>query len=300
MRCGAPGPRRIIPCFPSADPCAGPYTVGHRVLTLRRCKTIPLYARLVRYGFRKHATYVWGAIAGAFTNSVFGILRAYILIALWQARPGLAGYDVADAVTFCFVTQAFIGPMQLFGGGLGLPERIRSGDIALDLVRPASLQLWTLAEDLGRAAYLFLVRGVPPMLVGAVVFGITVPAGPGQWSAFLAGFAVAVVVSFGWRYLVALSTCWLLDDRGVAVVSMLLTTFFSGMMVPLHLFPGWFGDLVMAMPWAAMVQLPTDLYLGRAPILETLAFQALWAAILLGLGALGTMAIRRKVVIQGG
>ncbi|MEW1846033.1 ABC-2 family transporter protein [Nonomuraea angiospora] len=163
-----------------ADPCAGPYTVGHRVITLRRCKTIPLYARLVRYGFRKHATYVWGAIAGAFTNSVFGILRAYILIALWQARPGLAGYDVADAVTFCFVTQAFIGPMQLFGGGLGIPERIRSGDIALDLVRPASLQLWTLAEDLGRAAYLFLVRGVPPMLVGAVVFGITVPPGRGS------------------------------------------------------------------------------------------------------------------------
>ncbi|MEU6781845.1 ABC-2 family transporter protein [Nonomuraea angiospora] len=283
-----------------ADPCAGPNTVGHRVLTLRRCKTIPLYARLVRYGFRKHATYVWGAIAGAFTNSVFGILRAYILIALWQARPGLGGYDVTDAVTFCFITQAFIGPMQLFGGGLGIPERIRSGDIALDLVRPAPLQLWTLAEDLGRAAYLFLVRGIPPMLIGAVVFGITVPAGPGQWLAFLAGFAVAVVVSFGWRYLVALSVCWLLDDRGVAVVSMLLTTFFSGMLVPLHLFPGWFGDLVMVLPWAAMVQLPTDLYLGKAPVLETLAFQALWAAILLGLGALATMAVRRKVVIQGG
>ncbi|MFI7641198.1 ABC transporter permease [Nonomuraea sp. NPDC049400] len=234
------------------------------------------------------------------TNSVFGILRAYILIALWQARPGLAGYDISDAITYCFITQAFIGPMQLFGGGLGIPERIRSGDIALDLVRPASLQLWTLAEDLGRAGYLFLVRSIPPMFVGAALFGITLPADPGQWLAFLTGFAIGVVVGFGWRYLVALSVCWLVDDRGVAVASLILTTFFSGMMVPLHLFPGWLGDLAMALPWAAMVQLPTDLYLGKAPVLETLAFQALWAAVLLVLGALGTRAIRHKVVIQGG
>ncbi|GAA4919706.1 ABC-2 type transport system permease protein [Nonomuraea thailandensis] len=296
----AADPATDNPCFPPADPCAGPGTFRDRAITPWRCKTFPLYARLVRYGFRKHATYVWAAVAGAFTNSVFGILRAYTLIALWQARPGLAGYDITDAVTFCFVTQAFIGPMQLFGGGLALPERIRSGDIALDLVRPASLQLWTLAEDLGRAAYLFLVRGIPPMLLGAAIFGIHVPATPAQWLAFLLGFAIAVVVSFGWRYLVALSVCWLLDDRGVAVLSMVLSTFFSGMLVPLHLFPGWFGDLAMALPWAAMVQLPTDLYLGTAPVLETLAVQALWAVVLLGLGALGTRAIRHKVVIQGG
>jgi ABC-2 type transport system permease protein len=231
---------------------------------------------------------------------VFGVLRAYILTALWQARPGLAGYDVTDAITFCFVTQALIGPMQLFGGGLGIPERIRTGDIALDLVRPASLQLWTLAEDMGRASYLFLIRGIPPMLVGAALFGIVTPTTPGQWLAFLTGFAMAVLVSFGWRYLIALSVCWLVDDRGVAVLSLVLTTFFSGMMLPLNIFPGWLGELVRSLPWAAMAQLPTDLYLGKAPVMETLAFQAFWAVVLLGLGALGTRAIRHKVVIQGG
>lgn len=243
---------------------------------------------------------MWAAVAGAFTNSVFGILRAYVLIALWQARPGLAGYDVIDAVTFCFITQAFIGPMQLFGGGLTIPERIRSGDIALDLVRPASLQACSLAEDLGRAAYLLLVRGIPPTMLGALMFGIVFPTGAGQWAAFLASFLLAVLVSFAWRYLVALSVCWLTDDRGIATVSLVLTTFFSGMMVPLSIFPGWLGDLASALPWAAMVQVPADVYLGKADLADALAFQALWAAVLLGLGALATQAIRHKVVIQGG
>ncbi|MGW7480056.1 ABC transporter permease [Nonomuraea muscovyensis] len=296
----APAAPAHNPALPSADPRTGPGTVRHRALTPWRCQTIPLYARLVRYGFRKHATYVWAALAGAFTNSVFGVLRAYVLIALWQARPGLAGYDVVDAVTFCFITQAFIGPLQLFGGGLGVAERIRSGDIALDLVRPASLQGWTMAEDLGRAGYLGLVRGIPPMLLGAAVFGIVSPAGPAHWAAFLASFAAGWAISFAWRYLVALSVCWLVDDRGANAFSFVLSTLCSGMMFPLALVPGRLGEVVRAMPFAAMVQAPADVYLGKADIPRTLAVQVCWAVVLLALGALGTRAIRRKVVIQGG
>ncbi|ETK37392.1 ABC transporter permease [Microbispora sp. ATCC PTA-5024] len=236
-------------------------------------------------------------MAGAFTNTVFGVLRAYVLIALWRSRPHLGGYDLPDAVTFCFLTQAFIGPMQVFGGGLDLTERIRSGDIALDLVRPASLQLWHLSEDLGRAAYLFLVRSVPPTVAGALLFGIVPPA---DAPAYLVSFVLGVVVSFGWRYLVALAAFWILDDRGLAVASLVLTTFFSGLMLPLVIFPGWLGALARALPWAAMVQVPADVYLGTTGPGPALAFQTLWAAVLLGLGALATSVARRRVVIQGG
>ncbi|MFF0574573.1 ABC transporter permease [Streptosporangium saharense] len=261
---------------------------------------ILLYLRIAWYGFRRHSAYRSAAFAGAFTNTVFGILRAYVLIALWNARPGLAGYDLADAVTFCFLSQAFIGPMQLFGGGLELSGRVRSGDVAVDLVRPASLQLWSLADDVGRAAYLFLLRSLPPTAVGAALFGLVPPSGPAAWLSFAAGLALGVVVSFGWRYLVALSACWFVDDRGTQSLSLVLTFFFSGMVLPLNLFPGWLGDLARALPWSAMVQVPADLYLGKRDILDALGFQAAWAVALLALGALATSAARRKVVIQGG
>lgn len=259
-----------------------------------------LYARIAGYGFRRHSAYRAAALAGAFTNTVFGILRAYILIALWETRPGLGGYDITDAVTFCFLSQAFIGPMQVFGGGLELSGRVRTGNIAVDLLRPASLQLWSLADDLGRAAYLFLLRSLPPTAVGAALFGIIVPADPMTWISFTAGFALGVIVSFGWRYLVALSACWVVDDRGTQSLSLVMTFFFSGMVLPLHLFPGWLGALAEMLPWSAMVQVPADLYLGKRDVLDALGFQAAWAVALLALGALVTLAARRKVVIQGG
>jgi ABC-2 type transport system permease protein len=255
---------------------------------------------IFKYGFRRHATYRAAALAGAFTNTVFGVLRAYVLIALWEARPGLAGYDVTDAVTFCFLTQAFIGPMEVFGGGLQLGQRVRTGDVAVDLLRPASLQLWALADDLGRAAFLFLVRSIPPTLVGAVLFGISIPADSATWAAFLVSMLLGVIVSFGLRYLVALSSCWIVDDRGVQSMSLVMTTFFSGMMLPLVIFPGWIGTLAQALPWAAMVQVPADVFLGKREVLGALAFQVLWVVVVLALGALATRGARHKVVIQGG
>ncbi|WP_440071665.1 ABC transporter permease [Streptosporangium sp. OZ121] len=228
------------------------------------------------------------------------MLRAYVLIALWQARPGLAGYDLADAVTFCFLSQAFIGPMQVFGGGLELSERVRNGDVALDLLRPASLQMWNLADDLGRACYLLLGRSLPPTIAGAALFGLVVPDDPLTWLSFMAGLTLGVIVSFALRYLVALSACWIIDDRGVHTISLVTTLFFSGMVLPLNLFPGWLGALAEALPWSAMVQVPADLYLGKRDVLDALGFQAMWATALLALGALATNAARRKVVIQGG
>ncbi|MEO3807650.1 ABC-2 family transporter protein [Sphaerisporangium sp. B11E5] len=228
------------------------------------------------------------------------MLRAYVLIALWEARPGLAGYDVTDAITFCFLTQGFIGPMQVFGGGLELSQRVRTGDIALDLVRPASLQMWSLADDLGRAAFLFLARSIPPTLAGAALFGIRWPSSAGTWAAFAVSMALGIVVSFALRYLIALASCWIVDDRGVQSLALAMTTFFSGMVLPLVIFPGWLGELARALPWAALVQVPADVFLGKADVAAALGFQVLWAAAILALGALVTRAARKKVVIQGG
>jgi len=43
-------------------------------------------------GSGRNATYLGAALAGICTNTVFGFIRAYILIALFAVRPILGGY----------------------------------------------------------------------------------------------------------------------------------------------------------------------------------------------------------------
>jgi ABC-2 type transport system permease protein len=79
--------------------------------------------------------------------------------------------------------------------------------------------------------------------------------------------------------------------------------FFSGMILPLVVFPGWLGDLARALPWAAMIQTPGDVFLGKdtgGGLLTAYRFQAGWALALLVSGRLLTRATRRRLVIHGG
>ncbi|MGH3326612.1 MAG: ABC transporter permease [Streptomycetales bacterium] len=264
---------------------------------------VGVYLAVARSGFRRHASYRLATAAGGFTNTVFGFIRAFVLIAVWQARPHIGGYDVADAVLFCFLTQALIAPVAIFGEGLELPERIRTGDVVIDLYRPVDFQGWWLAADLGRAGFAVVFRGLPPLAAGVLAFGLALPGSPLTWLAFAVSVLLAVVVSFGLRYLAALAAFWLLDDRGVHAAAGIAAMFFSGMVLPLVLFPGWLGTLARILPWAATIQVPADVFLGQHGgwgLAGALGFQALWAGALLALGRLVTAAARRRVVVNGG
>ncbi len=268
--------------------------------------SVRLYLAVAAGGFRRYATYGTATAAGVFTNTVFGFIVAYTYIALWDERPGLGGYDQAQALTFVWVSQALLAAAALIGGGFQeeLQERVRTGDIAVDLYRPADLQLWWPAADLGRAAFQLAGRGVLPLLAGALAFPLALPADPARWLLFLVSVTLGLVVSFALRYLLGLAAFWLMDGAGINLMATVVTIFFSGMLLPLTVFPGGFGEVVRTLPWAAMLQVPMDVLLGEhagaGAAAGALAFQAGWAVVLLGAGRLVQSAATRKVVVQGG
>ncbi|MFE7099257.1 ABC transporter permease [Streptomyces erythrochromogenes] len=265
-----------------------------------------LYAAVAAGGFRRYATYGTATAAGVFTNTVFGFIVAFTYIALWDQRPGLGGYDQSQALTFVWVSQSLLAAGALIGGGFQeeIQERVRTGDIAVDLYRPADLQMWWLAADLGRAAFQLLGRGLVPLAAGALAFRLALPWDPWRWLLFLVSVALGLVVSFALRYLLGLLAFWLLDGAGINLMATVVSVFFSGMLLPLTVFPGAFGEFVRVLPWAAMLQVPMDVLLGEHAGAGTaagaLGFQAGWVLVLLGIGRLLQSAATRKVVVQGG
>ncbi|MFG3102899.1 ABC transporter permease [Streptomyces sp. NPDC048182] len=261
-----------------------------------------LYAAVAAGGVRRYATYRAATAAGVFTNTVFGLILVYTYLALWDERPHLGGYDQGQAVTYVWLGQALLSTMAIGGGGVenDVIERIRTGDIAVDLYRPADLQLWWLAADLGRALFQLVGRGLVPFAFGALCFPVSLPAEAGVWAAFLAAVVLGMLVSFALRYLVALSAFWLLDGMGATQLMWLAGTFCSGMLLPLNVFPGALGEVVRALPWSCLLQAPADVLLGEAEPWGVFAFQAVWAALLLAAGRLLQAAATRRVVVQGG
>ncbi|MGK5627826.1 ABC transporter permease [Streptomyces sp. URMC 123] len=261
-----------------------------------------VFLEVGRCEFRRYATYRAATVAGVFTNTVWAFIKAYIFLAVWDARGEIGGYDAVDAVTFAFLCQALVAPLSMFGLGLDLPQRIRTGDVTVDLLRPVDFQGWWFAADLGRSFFQLVGRAFP-FLVGALFFSVRVPGSVAQWALFALSLLLAFTVSFAIRYVVSLSVWWIMDSRGLETTMTLLMLFFSGMVVPLVMLPGLLGDLAGALPWAAVLQVPADIFLGQstgAGALGALAFQACWALVLLGAGRLMTARVRTAVVVQGG
>jgi ABC-2 type transport system permease protein len=264
-----------------------------------------IYFSVAWRAFRRYSTYRIATLAGAINNVVFGFITAFTYIALWHARPDAGGYDVTDALTYAWLAQAIGLVGALFGGGFRdeLAERVRTGDISIDLYRPVDLQTWWLASDLGRAGFQLLARGLLPTLVGGLIFRITFPTNPVTWLAFLLAIFLGAVVCFSINYLFVLMTFWLMDSRGILQVATVLAAFFSGMLLPINVFPSWFGELARVLPWSTALQIPVDIYLEKyqgAELLQPLGFQLIWLVVLWVAGRLLTMLATRQVVVQGG
>jgi ABC-2 type transport system permease protein len=140
-----------------------------RISHQRRWPKVVTFGALAWSGFRRYATYRQAAVAGAVTNVVFGFLRLYVLLAVAASAVGgrPAGYDPQQLATYVWAGQGLLA-VTLLWGWTELADRIRSGDVAADLLRPVHPVIGYLAPDLGRAGHAILTRFVPPLAVGVL------------------------------------------------------------------------------------------------------------------------------------
>lgn len=261
------------------------------------------FLALVRAGFRRYATYRQATWAGAFTNTVFGVVKVSILFAAADAAGGLvAGYDRAALSTYTWVSQGLIAVVFLFAWQ-SVAQRVRSGDVAIDLGRPVSPVLAWLAEDLGRAGQACLVRFVAPMAVGGLVFGLRVPQHWATVPLFLLSAVTAVLVSYACRLIANLAAFWIVDVRGVLTFYTLGSTALCGLLVPVHFLPGWAQVVAWSTPFPFMLQVPTDIAVERVTgwtALGLVGAQVAWAAVLLAAAVRVFDRGTRRLVVQGG
>jgi ABC-2 type transport system permease protein len=265
---------------------------------------IRIYATLVRSGFRRWATYRQATVAGAATNTVFGFVRCYVVLAVAAGAGGVAaGYDSTQLATYVWFGQGLLAVVLLWGWS-ELADRIRTGDVATDLLRPVSPVALYLATDLGRAGHALLFRFLPPVLVGAMVFDLFLPARPGTWPLFAISALLAMLICFGCRYLVNATGYWLLDIRGINAAWMFAGGVLGGLLFPLRFLPEpvWV-TLYLATPFPSLLQIPLDVLVERDPTaiqVGLVGVQATWAVLILGACVGVQRRAERKLVIQGG
>lgn len=259
---------------------------------------MPAFTALVRAGFRRHATYRRATLASVFTNSIFGFFKTYVLLAA-AGNGSAAGYDAAALAMFAWAGQGLIGVVQVFSW-TEVADRIRTGEIVTDLLRPVDPLMSFLAVDLGRALHAMAARLIVPIVIGALFFPLRWPADPWTWMWLAISVVLATVISFATRYLINLLAFWWLDARGPNTLWLFGGGLFSGLAVPIPFFPEWAQTVLWCTPFPWMLQAPLDVLLERGSAAALAGGGAIAAGAMVGVAALVQRVAVRRLVVQGG
>lgn len=251
--------------------------------------------------FKKNAAYrssVWLQIPAS-------IVSIGIQIAIWRSVIGdgvVDGITLDQMVTYAILNGALFAVVltQLYHD---VDERLRTGDIALDLLRPVRYPGMLLADQLGRAAYRLVFMIVPIVTVAALIFGFSLPVSPVAAVGFVLTLPLTVLISYAIGYLVALLSFWFLTTFHFAWALRALTTVFSGSFLPLWFFPENWATVARLLPFQFLGFVPAATWMGElqgAHLAATLVTGVLWVAVLLALTGWLWQRATSRLVVQGG
>jgi ABC-2 type transport system permease protein len=251
------------------------------------------------------------ALAGVTTQIFWGFVKIMIIEGFYRSATKPPPITLVEAIGYIWLGQAFLVALVPWSGERELQEQIRSGAVCYDLLRPTDLYtFWFMRVLAMRTAPLFL-RTLPLFaltmlilpLLSADSYSLHSPQSFTLFFAFCLTLLGGIVLSCAITMLFTISTLWTLSGEGVNSILPTFVVVFSGMIIPLPLFPDWLQPILTFLPFSGLFDKPFRFFVGNLPfsaLTTALLHQFLWCVALIGLGRFLVNRGVKKLVIQGG
>jgi ABC-2 type transport system permease protein len=217
--------------------------------------------------------YVWVGLTSARSNMAYlteiasrliflGIIL-YIFLQLWKltfretGAAQLGGLTLAQMMWYLTMTEALTLSRSRITDETD--SDVRTGALAIQLIRPISYPLYRLWTNLGERVVKFAFN----LVIGSIVVTLFVgpiPFTPGGILLFLLTLPIAFVVDFLGLFLIGLGAFWLEDTSGLWLIYSRVTMILGGMLIPVELFPDWMQPIVRALPFSSVVYGPARMF----------------------------------------
>ncbi|MEN0061545.1 MAG: ABC-2 family transporter protein [Myxococcota bacterium] len=259
------------------------------------------YLAFARAAFARQWTYGTANWAGLFTNSFFLFFRAYALEACFDARNEIGGLDAQAVVTYVTVSQSLVMVCPQWGA-LGLAAAVKSGQVAIQLLRPVDLYGSVLARRLALSAYYVGARMLPVLCIGGMAGLLSWP-DPTWLPAFVISVVLGAIIGTSILVLAEASAFWFESERGVRYLILGAAVLPSGLLVPVDFFGPWLEVVATVLPFAHSLYTPTRIWMGGltgAEVGGLLALQGGWAVALVWLARRVLAAGASRLQVLGG
>ncbi|MFG2598027.1 ABC transporter permease [Streptomyces sp. NPDC048462] len=235
-------------------------------------------------------------------------VQVYVYYLLWTAvyrgKTSVAGLDVRQAVTYATLA-ILIGRIRWTNRMVSkdsLPQRTREGTVIYWFLRPISPGRYYMYRALGDMGY-GAVWALVGYLVALASGVIGAPASGTVALVFAVSLVLGQMILYYLGQLVDLATFWLISNTGLTRMYGFVQDLLSGVFVPLWFLPGWLFTTASVLPFAATVNVPISIYVGRIPLDQApghLLREVCWVVALAVLTRIVWSRAARRVTSQGG
>ncbi|KRF39203.1 ABC transporter permease [Paenibacillus sp. Soil787] len=257
-----------------------------------------LFAVLARKAYARNLQYRGSHLLHNAVSAVFGFIYASIWTGL-GSDSSLGEYGAKGIVGYIAFNQAILWITQFTTNGLGLEQSVRTGQIAVDLMRPVHLFYQAMSREWGQVFYQFLYKFIPIYTLYYFIFSLQLPhhASVYGWTAI--ALVLAAYISICTNYLIGVAALWTTESRWFYWVNYSFSTLLSGFFIPLEWLPGWLRTISFYTPYPYLLYYPTRIYMQLEQgtvVLGALLWGIGFTCVCLAV----TKGVRRKLEVQGG
>ena len=235
------------------------------------------------------------------------LLMMYSCYALWDVMydygMGFAGADRMQLLTYGVIGGLVTTFITRDGCQRYIRERIMSGTMDGDLVKPMGLQKMLLTRDLAQKLAKLIQFTLPALLLFLLLTGMYYLPGPVNFLLFLISFGLAYLILFSVNYLFGLLCFVTLSVENIYFCYTAVVCFLAGQLVPLWMFPQWARRVVNLLPFRCMYDIPMSIFIGRIDLEQAcraIGLQLFWTIVLWIAGRILWKTVRKQIISQGG
>ncbi len=219
------------------------------------------YLKFISMAFQRALAYrveYYTAVLNAF-------LYIFIFTSVWRAlipagetMRGLSQQDmIAYAVISTLLKVSFGRNDSLLG------DRVRSGEIAVDLMKPYSFPLMVFCDTVGVSLFQLVARTLPILAFCIFFFDIRLPLDAAVAAKFLPVYILSFLLYFGLFFAIGSLAFFFVDIFPFWILYFALITLTSGAIIPLDFFPEFLQNVLFRTPFPYLFYFPTMVALNK-------------------------------------
>jgi ABC-2 type transport system permease protein len=265
--------------------------------------TLKTYGEFVRIGFVNILAFRLRYYTGIITYLINVTVYYFIWRAVFANAAGpIAGFSLPQILTYVSVGW-IIRSFYWNTIDQEMAYEVIEGKIAMDFIKPVSVQWMWLARAMGESAFRLILLTAPTAIIVTLLFPVLPPASHLNFFLFIAAATGSFFIMGALNFIIGTCAIPLTSILALIRAKFWLIELLSGLLIPLSFFPQPIRIVSSILPFEHIAYTPLQIYLGRLSLAETLrllAIEYFWVAALLFLGHLWWIRATRKITIHGG